>query len=43
MPELKSTYIGELMMEITGSYMLGELIGQCSGASRPPTAKSRSA
>jgi len=24
MPELKSTYIGELMMEITGSYMLGE-------------------
>jgi len=23
-PELKSTYIGELMMEITGSYMLGE-------------------
>ncbi len=24
MPELKSTYIGELMMEVTGSYMLGE-------------------
>ena len=24
MPELKSAYIGELMMEITGSYMLGE-------------------
>jgi hypothetical protein len=24
MPELKSTYIGELMMEITGSYMLGD-------------------
>jgi len=24
MPELGSTYIGELMMEITGSYMLGE-------------------
>ena len=23
MPELKSAYIGELMMEITGSYMLG--------------------
>jgi hypothetical protein len=23
MPELKSSYIGELMMEITGSYMLG--------------------
>lgn len=24
MPELKSTYIGELMMEIAGSYMLGD-------------------
>ena len=24
MPELKSTYIGELMMEVTGSYMLGD-------------------
>lgn len=24
MPELKSTYVGELMMEITGSYMLGD-------------------
>lgn len=24
MPELKTTYIGELMMEVTGSYMLGE-------------------
>ena len=24
MPELKSAYIGELMMEITGSYMLGD-------------------
>jgi len=24
MPELKSTYLGELMMQITGSYMLGE-------------------
>ena len=24
MPELKSTYLGELMMEITGSYLLGE-------------------
>jgi Protein of unknown function (DUF3237) len=24
MPELKTIYIGELMMEITGSYMLGE-------------------
>jgi Protein of unknown function (DUF3237) len=24
MPELKTTYIGELMMEITGSYMLGD-------------------
>jgi hypothetical protein len=24
MPELKSTYVGELMMEVTGSYMLGE-------------------
>lgn len=24
MPQLKSTYIGELMMEITGSYMLGD-------------------
>lgn len=24
MPELKSTYIGELMIEVTGSYMLGD-------------------
>lgn len=24
MPELKSAYIGELMMEVTGSYMLGD-------------------
>jgi hypothetical protein len=24
MPELKTTYLGELMMEVTGSYMLGE-------------------
>jgi hypothetical protein len=24
MPELKTTYLGELMMEITGSYMLGD-------------------
>jgi len=24
MPDLKTTYIGELMMEVTGSYMLGE-------------------
>ena len=24
MPELKTTYLGELMMEVTGSYLLGE-------------------
>jgi hypothetical protein len=24
MPELKTTYLGELMMQVTGSYMLGE-------------------